>query len=98
MISVLFSGIAGLYITFYASGGIETKLGFGFLALLWLITTIMAYITIKKKKIIKHQKWMIRSYALCFAAVTLRLWMPILPAVFNLDFSEAYPIISWLCW
>ncbi len=46
MISVLFSGIAGLYITFYASGGIETKLGFGFLALLWLITTIMAYITI----------------------------------------------------
>lgn len=66
--------------------------------MLWLFTTIMAYTTIRKKKNKEHQKWMIRSYALCFAAVTLRLWMPILPAVFNLDFNEAYPIISWLCW
>lgn len=98
IISVLLGGIAGLYIAFYATGGIGTKLGFGILALLWLATTIMAYKAIRNKKIIEHQKWMIRSYALCFAAVTLRLWMPILPAVFNLDFSEAYPIISWLCW
>jgi uncharacterized membrane protein len=98
IIVVLLSGIAGLYIAFYATGGIGTKLGFGFLAIFWLITTIMAFISIKNKEIIKHQKWMIRSYALCFAAVTLRLWMPILPAIFNLEFSESYAIISWLCW
>ena len=98
IIAVLLSGVAGLYIAFYATGGLETKLGFGLLAVLWLITTVLAYTSIKKKDIISHQKWMIRSYALCFAAVTLRLWMPILPAIFNLKFSESYAIISWLCW
>ena len=98
IISVLLSGLAGLYIAFYATGGFGTKLGFSLLALLWLITTIVAFITIKNKNIIAHEKWMIRSYALCFAAVTLRLWMPILPALFDLDFSESYAIISWLCW
>jgi len=98
IISVLLSGLAGLYIAFHASGGLGTKLGFGLLAILWLITTIAAFISIKNKSIIAHQKWMIRSYALCFAAVTLRLWMPILPTIFDLDFSESYAIISWLCW
>jgi len=98
IIAVLLSGLAGLYIAFYATGGLETKLGFGLLAVLWLITTVLAYTSIKNKDIIAHQKWMIRSYALCFAAVTLRLWMPILPAIFNLEFSESYAIISWLCW
>ena len=98
VVAALLSGLAGLYIAFYATGGIETKLGFGILAVLWLTTTTVAFISIKNKKIIAHQKWMIRSYALCFAAVTLRLWMPILPAVFNLKFIESYSIISWLCW
>jgi len=98
IIAVLLSGLAGLYIAFYATGALETKLGFGLLAVLWLITTVLAYTSIKNKDIIAHQKWMIRSYALCFAAVTLRLWMPILPAIFNLKFSESYAIISWLCW
>ena len=98
VVAALLSGLAGLYISFYASGGIETKLGFGLLAVFWLITTSNAFISIKNKNIKAHQKWMIRSYALCFAAVTLRLWMPILPAIFNLEFSESYAIISWLCW
>lgn len=98
IIAVLLSGIAGLYIAFHATGGIVSKLGFSSLALLWLITTTAAYTTIKNKNIIAHQKWMIRSYALTFAAVTLRLWMPTIPIIFNIGFNESYPIISWLCW
>ncbi|MDA0194927.1 MAG: DUF2306 domain-containing protein [Bacteroidetes bacterium] len=95
---VLLSGVAGLYISFYATGGVVTKIGFGTLALSWLITTITAYSFIRIKDIEKHQNWMIRSYALTFAAVTLRLWMPILPIAFQLEFIESYRIISWLCW
>lgn len=96
ILSVLLSGIAGLYISFYATGGIVAKFGFGTMASLWLITTIMAFTSIKNNAIEKHQRWMIRSYALTFAAVTLRLWMPILPSIFHLDFIESYRIIAWL--
>jgi len=98
IISVLLSGISGLYIAYYANGGLMAKLGFASLAILWLITTVKAYTSIKNRNIIGHQMWMIRSYALTFAAVTLRLWMPIIPVIFNLEFSESYPITSWLCW
>ncbi len=98
ILSVLLSGIAGLYISFYATGGIVAKFGFGTMASIWLFTTIMAYMSIKNKAIEKHQRWMIRSYALTFAAVTLRLWMPILQSIFHLEFIEAYRIIAWLCW
>jgi hypothetical protein len=40
---------------------------------------------------------MIRSYALTFAAVTLRIWLP-LGQVLHFDFVEAYRVIAWLCW
>ena len=98
VLAVLLSGASGLYIAYHASGGLETKLGFGLLAALWLFTTVKAYSTIRNKQISLHQRWMIRSYALCFAAVTLRIWLPVLPAIFGLDFNTAYAIISWLCW
>ncbi|MCK0180521.1 DUF2306 domain-containing protein [Flavobacteriaceae bacterium S0862] len=98
IISVLLSGLAGLYIAFYANGGVTAKIGFSLLAILWLLTTVMAYQSIRKKQITKHEQWMVRSYALCFAAVTLRLWLPILPVILQIGFDEAYIIISWLCW
>ena len=35
--------------------------------------------------------------ALAFAAVTLRLYLP-LAAVAGFSFAEAYPLVAWLCW
>lgn len=40
---------------------------------------------------------MIYSYAACFAAVTLRVWLPLLMIVSG-DYLVAYIIVSWLCW
>jgi hypothetical protein len=57
----------------------------------------MAYVTVKKKQIALHQKWMIYSYAACFAAVTLRIWLPLLIGYFE-DFIKAYTIVAWLSW
>lgn len=96
--SVLLSGSAGLGIAFAATGGLFAQLGFGGLAIFWLYTTIQAFLTIKRKEVTLHQQWMTRSYALCFAAVTLRLWLPLLLGGFGMSFSVAYPIIAWLCW
>lgn len=96
--SVLLSGTAGLGIALAATGGLPAQLGFGALAVLWLYTTTQAFLSIKRKEVALHQQWMTRSYALCFAAVTLRLWLPLLLGAFGMSFSVAYPIIAWLCW
>lgn len=97
VVSVLISGVTGLYIAYYATGGIVSITGFSALAILWLYTTIQAYISIKKGNIQAHQRWMIRSYALCFAAVTLRIYLGISFGL-GIAFLTFYPIISWLCW
>ena len=41
---------------------------------------------------------MIRSYAMTFAAVTLRLWLilPLFPL--QVAFHEAYTALAWICW
>ena len=97
LISVSLSGLCGLYLAFFANGGLISSLGFGSLAILWLITTWKAYQSIVAKKIEEHQRWMLRSYALTFAAVTLRLWLPALTGL-GIAFIVAYKIISWLSW
>lgn len=98
VVSVLLSGSAGLGIAFFATGGIIPALGFGALAIAWLYTTVNAFLAIKQGHIQTHQRWMIRSYALCFAAVTLRLYLPSFIGVLGMDFVAAYKIIAWLCW
>jgi Predicted membrane protein (DUF2306) len=40
---------------------------------------------------------MIRSYSLTFAAVTLRIYLPVALAS-GVPFEIAYPAIAWLCW
>lgn len=98
MIAVILSGLAGLYIAFYAEGGLVAKAGFAGLALSWLFTTSKAYFAVRRGQITQHKKWMIRSYALTFAAVTLRIWLPMFQYGFGMDFITAYVIIAWLCW
>lgn len=95
--SVLLSALAGIYIAVFATGGIATSIGFICLGILWFYTTLRAFIHIKNKNIVAHQKLMIYSYALCFSAVTLRLWMPLMIFICQ-DFITGYIISAWLCW
>lgn len=96
--SVFLSSTAGLYIAFFASGGIVCVIGFGALAVAWLISIAKAYATILNHDIKQHENWMIRNYALAFAAVTLRVYLPFLSSVVFHDFIPAYRIVAWLSW
>lgn len=99
VIAVLISGTAGLYIAFYATGGLISILGFGLLALCWLFSDVMGYVAIRKLDVLSHKKWMIRNYALAFAAVTLRVWLPLMMLpFFHIAFLDAYHVVAWLCW
>ena len=96
-LGVLVGGLAGLYMAFHAYGGIASRLGFSGLALGWLYTGMRAYLSIRARDIAAHRAWLIRNYALTFAAVTLRLYVPAAVA-FGVTFETAYPVIAWLCW
>lgn len=99
MLGIFLGSVSGLYLAYYATGGVVSQLGFGFLALFWMITAIQALVNIKHKKIRDHQKWMIRNYSLTFAAVTLRIWLPLFTVLFGFErFNLSYAIIAWLCW
>lgn len=93
----LVSAASAGYLAIHANGGLIAVFGFLFLAIIWFVSTYMGFTSIRNGQIVKHQQLMIFSYAACFAAVTLRLWLPLLISVFN-DFSKAYAVVSWLCW
>lgn len=96
--AVLLSGSAALGISPHATAGPIASFGFGALAVLWLFTTWRAYTSIRHRRIEAHRRWMVRSYALTFAAVTLRLWLPLMNFGLGLEFNTAYRIVAWLCW
>lgn len=96
-VGVLVGGLAGLFMSLHAFGGLPARLGFGGLALAWLYTGFRAYQAIRARNVIAHRCWMVRNFALTFAAVTLRLWLPGSMAS-GVPFELAYPAIAWLCW
>jgi hypothetical protein len=71
--------------------------GFGALAVLWIAATAQAWRMILAGRVAEHRRWMIRSFALTFAAVTLRLYLP-LPPLMGFGFLEGYAVIAWLAW
>ncbi len=94
---LLLAAPSGLIMAFYAEGGIWSTVGFLLMSLLWFGTTIMAVRMAMQRKIAEHQKWMYRSYALTFAAVTLR----VLVALFSeFTYDDQFIIVStaWLSW
>jgi hypothetical protein len=65
---------------------------------LWFVFTAIALKKILEKNITEHRKWMIRSYALTFAAVTLRLYVFAFNKHVDLYSEEAYALIAWASW
>jgi uncharacterized membrane protein len=96
--AVIGSGLVGSYMAWHSYGGWITHSGFGLLALGVLITTSLAYIKIRMGEVAAHREWMIRSYALIFGAVTLRVWLPILVILYHGQFQPAYRWVAWVSW
>jgi hypothetical protein len=96
-VGCIVGGLAGLRLSFGSQAGPIAAAGFGTLALLWLFATTQAWRFARERRFEEHRRWMIRSFAMTFAAVTLRLYLPI-PPLLGFDFADGYRAISWLCW
>jgi uncharacterized membrane protein len=95
---VLFGAIGGAALATIATGGLVARVGFFLLAILWLWSGTAAYLAIRRGDIDTHRRWMVRNFALTFAAVTLRLHLPLLQFGFGVPFDAAYPVVAWLAW
>lgn len=95
--SCIVGGFAGLTLAFGSTAGPVAGWGFGLLAVAWIHVTAQGWLTARARRFDEHRRWMMRSFALTFAAVTLRLYLP-LAAVAGLDGLQAYRAIAWLCW
>ncbi len=92
LVSVLLVVITSGYMAPYATGGKISSMGFNALNILWLLITIMALLQIKKKRIIQHRNWMIRSYAFCFTNMLIHLITSLFHQGFGLLYVTSYAI------
>lgn len=90
-------GLAGLRLAFGTTAGTFAGVGFGLLALCWLYATTQAWRLARAGRFEEHRRWMIRSFAMTFAAVTLRLYLPIAPML-GYDFMVGYRLTAWVSW
>ena len=97
LLSCLVGGVAGLPLAFGATAGPIATAGFGLLAIVWLVTNTLGWRAALRRDFTAHRRWMIRSWALTLAAVTLRLYL-VGAGVSGLPAVEAYRAISFLCW
>jgi uncharacterized membrane protein len=93
----LIGGATGLLLAVGAETGPVSTAGFGSLALVWLFATARAWRLAVRRDLVPHREWMIRSFALTFAAVTLRVYLPI-AQLLPVELEDAYRAISFLCW
>lgn len=99
LLAVLAGGLSGLYFGPQSSGGgLIGSIGFTTLAVFWLYSAAQAYIAIRRGNVQEHRRWMLRNYALTFAAATLRIELPLLIMLGGLSFSAAYAAVAWICW
>ncbi len=94
---VVIGAVGALALAPRAQTGAMAQVGFGILGVLWLAFTVLAVVRIRSGDQAAHRRWMLRSYALTLAAVTLRVYLPLAFAT-GVPFDTAYPAIAWLCW
>ena len=95
--AVLLGWCASMWIAPHAQTGWIAAWGFLTLGAAWIVATGLAIRFILRADAIQHRRWMIRSYALTAAAITLRIYLPLV-FVFHWPFAIGYPAIAWLCW
>lgn len=104
--ALVVAGVAGLVIAPVSRAGFLGLLGFSVLATSWLYCAWRTYRTVVAGDLRAHRAWAARTFALTFAAVTLRLWLggsiAIEVGVFGRTteqaFDDVYPAMPFLCW
>ena len=97
LITLVPAASTGLVMSLMAFGGLPSQSALSLLAVGWIFTALKACLALRQKRFDQHRVWMLRHYALTFAAVTLRLqtaWR----CGLGEDFAAIYWQCAWLSW
>lgn len=98
LLSILVGSVGGLGLAFTIPEGLTCATGLGMLAVAWLTTSAMAFIAIRKRNLVQHKQWMIRSYVVTFAFVSFRLVDDILHYYGFGEIQGHNAMLAWGCW
>jgi uncharacterized membrane protein len=95
----LVGGATGLPLALGSTSGPVATAGFGALAVVWSFATARAWRFAVRRELAAHREWMIRSFALTFAAVTVRAYLQIAQTLpVEVSVEDAYRAIAFLSW
>jgi Predicted membrane protein (DUF2306) len=95
---LLLAAPSGLIISAFANGGLPAKIGFSLQCFVWWGTTYAAWRAILQRNWELHVTWMLRSYAVTLAAMSLRTESYALVYFFGTKPMETYLTVTWLSW
>lgn len=98
VIAVVLSATGAALILPFALGGPVGIAGFLLLTLFWLSCTTMGVLAAVSGNRAEHRAWMMRSYALTLAGVSLRLQLLVLTGLADIPFDVAYVVTAWSSW
>jgi hypothetical protein len=96
-VAVIAGWLTSLPIAAHAQTGEVAAAGFLTLGAVWIFATAVAYLNIRRRRVQAHREWMMRSYVLTAAAITLRMYLPVL-LISGIPLAKAYPLVAWICW
>ena len=98
LISVFIGAVAGMAMAVTSSRGLAFGSGLFVLAVAWLLTSGMAFVSIRKRNFIQHKQWMVRSYVVTFAFVTDRVINKVMLYFGIGQITDRLALISWAGW
>lgn len=96
-LAILAGGMASLVMLPGFEGSRFAQAGFAVLAILWIGVTALGIAKARAGDFAAHRRWMLRSVALTFAAVTLRIIMAPLMAM-GWELTATYDVTAWGSW
>jgi hypothetical protein len=97
VVGCLMGGAGGFIAAFGSTAGPIATSGFATLAVIWIWVNAQGWRAALDRRFTDHRRWMLRSFSLTFAAVTLRLYLPI-GMIAGLSFFEIYRATAWISW
>ena len=98
LIAILFSSIASFYLAVTTEVSWVFGMGLGGLGVAWVLTTGVAFLAIRKRKIELHREWMTRSYVVTMGFVFFRFFVGITSAMEIGTLFQRLEAASWFCW
>ena len=97
VVCCLVGGVAALPVALHSFAGPIAQVGLVSLSVSWLAINSNAWRLAVAGRISEHKRWMIRSFAVTFGAVTLRVMLGLLPAL-GVPLMTTYRFGAWASW